>query len=38
MIKLYKWIDGDWRQVDVGVASKSETYVALGYLVVYPIR
>lgn len=35
MVHLYKWIDGDWRWVDYGVASKSDIYTALGYLVRY---
>lgn len=33
MVHLYKYVDGKWRLVDYGVDSKSDTYVALGYLV-----
>ena len=35
MVRLYKFIDGDWRFVDYGVLSKSDTYIAQGYLVRY---
>jgi len=33
MVKLLKFINGKWRIVDYGVASKVEVYTAMGYLV-----
>jgi hypothetical protein len=33
MVKLYRFIKGSWRLVDLGVPRKTDTYLALGYLV-----
>lgn len=38
MLKLYKFIRGEWRLVDYGVISKAEIYLKLGYIVLYPVR
>ena len=35
MVKLFKFIDGAWKFVDMGVASKVEFYTLQGYLVEY---
>jgi hypothetical protein len=35
MVYLYKFVDGEWRLVDYGVINKTDTYIALGYLVKY---
>ena len=35
MVRLYSYINGSWRFVDYGVASKTDTYIAMGYLVRY---
>ena len=33
MVKLYSFVGGNWRLVDLGVPRKIDTYLALGYLV-----
>ena len=33
MVKLYRFVDGEWRLVDLGVPSKIHVYLALGYVV-----
>ena len=33
MVKLFKFVDGAWRFVDFGVASKTEMYTRQGYIV-----
>ena len=33
MVKLYRFVDGMWRLVDLGVPNKIPVYLALGYMV-----
>ena len=33
MVKLYRFVKGSWRLVDLGVSRKTDVYLALGYLV-----
>ena len=33
MVKLYRFVEGSWRLVDLGVPRKADTYLAIGYLV-----
>jgi hypothetical protein len=33
MVKLYRFVKGSWRLVDLGVSRQIDTYLALGYLV-----
>ena len=33
MVKLYLFVKGSWRLVDLGVHRKADVYLALGYLV-----
>ena len=33
MVKLYRFVDGAWHLVDFGVPSKTDVYLALGYVV-----
>lgn len=37
MVYLYKWDGKYWRFIDYGVPSKSDDYVAQGYLVRYAV-
>ena len=34
MVKLLKYVQGQWRIVDYGVKSKINTYTALGFIVI----
>jgi len=33
MVKLYRFVAGNWCLLDLGVLRKIDTYLALGYLV-----
>ena len=33
MVKLYRFVEGSWRLVDLGVPRMTDIYLALGYLV-----
>ena len=33
MVKLYLFLNGSWRLVDLGVPGKTDVYLALGYVV-----
>jgi hypothetical protein len=33
MVKLYRYVKGSWRLVDLGVSGKTDVYLALGYAV-----
>ncbi len=33
MVKLYRFVKGYWRLVDLGVLGKTDVYLALGYVV-----
>ncbi len=33
MVKLLKFVNGAWRVVDFGVASKADVYTSMGYIV-----
>ena len=36
MVKLLKYIDGEWRVVDYGLPRLAEVYLRMGYIVEYP--